>query len=83
MPTITGKIGKTIAQQNHKRVFSKVEIIDYQNNRSFVEFRNELKHLIDGLNEGINIKVDVYIHGKLSCSGHPYNNIVATSIEKL
>lgn len=83
MPTITGKIGKTISQQNHKRVFSKVEIIDYQNNRSFVEFRNELKHLIDTFKEGIYIKADVYIHGKLSASGHPYNNIVATSIEKL
>jgi hypothetical protein len=83
MPTIIGKIGRTIASENKNRIFSKVEIIDYQKHRSFIEFRDDLKLMVDSIEPGNNIKAEVYIHGKLSASGHPYNNIIATSIEKL
>ncbi|MAX71834.1 MAG: hypothetical protein CMC76_12185 [Flavobacteriaceae bacterium] len=83
MPTIIGKIGNTIASENKNRIYSKVEIIDYQKNRSFVEFRGDLKAIIDSILPGVNIKAEVYIHGKLTKAGHTYNNIIATSIEKL
>lgn len=83
MPTIIGKIGRTIKQGTLDRVFSKVEIIDYQNNSAFIDFRNDMKPLIDALDVGQAVKVDFFVKAKLSNNQHPHNNIVATSLERL